>query len=180
MSGRIGVAVGLAAALVGTVVLSNWLTSNYGLVPAGFGLLVTAGTYSAGLALGLRDWLHQVGGMRWVLVGIGGGAAASLLVADGRIALASALAFLLAELADAAIYVPLRKRGWRRAVAASNLVGSIADTVLFLTVAGFGLTWQAVVGQVLVKAVWCTLLALAVGEVIARAVRREPVNREGA
>jgi uncharacterized PurR-regulated membrane protein YhhQ (DUF165 family) len=133
--------------------------------------MVTAGTYAAGLALGLRDALHAVGGVRWVLAAIAAGIALSALLGDGRIALASAVAFGVAELLDLLVYVPLRRRGWRTAVAASNAVGAIADTLLFLTLAGFPLTGQAVGGQLLVKAVFCTALALAVGEVAARALR---------
>lgn len=164
-----------AVALAGSVLLSNWLTSRYGLVAAGFGLLVTAGTYTAGAALGLRDAVHALGGVRWSLAAIAAGVTVSAVAGDGRIAAASAVAFGLAELADLAVYVPLRRRGWRPAVIASNAVGAVADTVVFLTVAGFPLTVEAVGGQLLVKAVWCTLAALAVGEVIARAVRRHPL-----
>lgn len=168
-------ALALAVGLVASVALANVLTSHYGLIPAGFGLMVTAGTYAAGLSLGLRDALHSTGGIRWVLAAVAGGAVLSLFLGDGRIALASAAAFALAELADTAVYAPLRRRGWRRAVTASNVVGALADTLLFLWLAGFGVTASAVGGQLLVKAVWMTLLALAVGEVLSRAVRREPV-----
>lgn len=163
----------VAAALIGSVVLANVVTSRFGLIPAGFGLMVPAGTYAAGLALGLRDALHQLGGVRWVLGAIAAGVGVSALVGDGRIALASAVAFGLAELVDLLVYLPLRRRGWRRAVVASNVVGALVDSALFLVVAGFPLTWEAVAGQVLVKAVWLTLLGLAVGEVVTR-VRREP------
>jgi uncharacterized PurR-regulated membrane protein YhhQ (DUF165 family) len=165
-------AAGLCVALVGSIALANWMTSHYGLVSAGFGLMVTAGTYAAGLSLGLRDALHESGGYRWVLAAIAAGIALSALLGDGRIALASAIAFGVAELADLLVYVPLRRRNWRTAVVASNAVGAIADTFLFLTIAGFGLTVQSVGGQLLVKAVWMTLLALAVGEVVSRASRK--------
>lgn len=161
----------VALLLLSSVVLANVLTSRYGLIPAGFGLLVPAGTYTAGLALGLRDALHHVGGMRWVLSAIAGGIALSALLGDGWIALASAVAFGAAELLDLLVYVPLRRRGWRRAVVGSNAVGALVDTLLFLTVAGFGLTAESVGGQLLVKAIYCTALALLVGEVFAR-VRR--------
>jgi len=170
----------ITVALVGSVLLANLLTSNYGLVAAGFGLLVPAGTYAAGLSLGLRDALHQSGGTRWVLTAIAGGIALSALLGNGRIALASAVAFGVAELLDLLVYVPLRRRGWRRAVIGSNAVGSLVDTLLFLTIAGFPITAQSVGGQMLVKAIWMTLLALAVGEVITRAVRGESKYAGGA
>jgi queuosine precursor transporter len=155
----------LTLAYVGTVVLANVLTSNLGLVTAGFALLVPAGTYAAGLALGLRDALQDAAGILWVLAGIGAGTVLSYVLGDGRIALASGAAFLLSELLDLAVYMPLRRHGWRRAVIASNVVGSVVDTLLFLWLAGFPLTGQSVGGQLLVKAVWCTLAVLAVREV---------------
>jgi queuosine precursor transporter len=164
-----------AAVLVATVVVANWVTTRYGLIPAGFGLQVTAGTYAAGLALAARDVLHEAGGVRWVLATIAVGAVLSLVLADGRIALASAAAFLLAELLDLAVYAPLRRRHWPMAVAASNAVGAVVDTLVFLTVAGFQLTAGLVAGQVLVKAVWVTCAFLAVA-FAARAVFRRPVT----
>lgn len=165
----------LAAFLIGSVVLANWMTTHLGLVPAGFGLMVTAGTYAAGLALGLRDALHEAGGVRWVLAAIAAGAAVSLLLGDGRIAVASAVAFGLAELLDLAVYAPLRRRAWRTAVVASNAVGAVVDTFVFLTIAGFPLTGELVGGQLLVKAVWVTAAFLVVAEIVRRATRK-PVH----
>lgn len=169
------IAVTTAAALVLCVLAANWLTSNVGLVPAGFGLMVTAGTWTAGLALGLRDVLHDHGGIRWVLATIAAGIALSAVLADGRIALASAVAFGVAELLDLAVYAPLRKRQWHTAVFASNTVGAVADTLLFLTIAGFGLAPQLVFGQLLVKAVWVTLVFLAVAVSVRWATNRRAV-----
>src|SRR3954466_9089323 len=64
---RIALAVVIAVAYIGSIFLANYLTQNHGLIAAGFGLLVPAGTYSAGLALGLRDALQDQAGVRWVL-----------------------------------------------------------------------------------------------------------------
>lgn len=160
-----------AALLVASVALANWMTTALGLVPAGFGLMVTAGTYAAGLALGLRDALHEAGGVRWVLAAIAGGIALSLLLGDGRIALASAVAFGLAELADLAVYAPLRRRAWTAAVIASNAIGAVVDTLVFLAIAGFPLTAELVGGQLLVKAVWVTALFLVVAAGAQRVLR---------
>lgn len=166
----------LAAGLVGTVVLANWLVSTFGLIPAGFGLLVPAGTYAAGLALVLRDELHAYG-LRWVFGAIATGIAVSFLLGDGRIALASAAAFGLSELADLAVYAPLRKRRWVAAVICSNIVGAVVDTLVFLTIAGFPLTWATVGGQLLVKAGWITALYLGVRIPLRRReVRRSAVT----
>lgn len=169
-----------AAALVTSIAAANWLTSELGQVPAGFGLFVTAGTYTAGLALAFRDVLHEAGGVRWVLATIAAGAAVSFLLGDGRIAVASVVAFTAAELADLVVYSPLRRRHWHTAVAASNAVGAVVDSLLFLTLAGFPLTWSGVGGQLLVKAVWVTAGFLLITEAVRRAVPRERLVGAGA
>lgn len=172
--------IALLAAYVGTVLLANIVTSNLGLIPAGLGLLVPAGTYCAGLALSLRDGLHEWAGLRWVWVGIAAGTALSFVLADGRIALASGIAFAMSELLDLAVYTRLRDRGWRKALLASNAIGAVVDTALFLWISGFGITQQAMAGQLLVKVVWVSLTALALTEVVRRAVLRQPQHARGA
>jgi uncharacterized PurR-regulated membrane protein YhhQ (DUF165 family) len=145
-----------AAAVIAAVVTANRLTSEFGLVPAGFGLLVTAGTYTAGVALVARDFLHEAGGMAWVVGVLTVGTLLSVWLADPRIAGASGVAFAVSEAADTAVYAPLRRNRWRAAVMGSSAVGALVDTVLFLALA-FGaaaLTWQAVGGQLLVKVVF--------------------------
>lgn len=52
-----------------------------------------------------------------------------------RIAVASAIAFLTAQLLDVSIFDRLREGVWWKAPLASTLVGSIVDTVLFFTIA---------------------------------------------
>lgn len=165
-------AVAAASAYIGTVVLANVLSSRYGLVPVGFGLMASAGTYAAGAALGLRDIVQDQWGKRGTLAVIAIGSALSFLLADPLIALASLAAFTVAELLDMAVYTPLRKRGWVRAVVASNVVGAVADTYVFLSLAPFGpVTWQAMQGQLVGKLLWATLLPVAV-VLIVRRVRR--------
>lgn len=149
-------ALACAAGYVASIVLANWLSNRYGLITAGFGLLVSAGTYSAAVALCLRDWLHELAGPPAVLVAIVIGAGVSYGVSSAAIATASAVAFTCSELADMAIYTPLRERQRSGAVAASNAVGAVIDTLLFLWIAGFPLTGQSIGGQLLVKAVWVT------------------------
>lgn len=165
----------LLALYVATVFVANWVTNSFGLVDAGFGLMVTAGTYSAGLALGVRDQLQESGGVRWVLAGIAVGVIASAFVSP-TLALASGAAFLLSELFDLAVYTPLRKKGFRRAVIASNIVGGVVDTFVFLSLVGFPMTPQTVGGQILVKAVWVTAGFLIVREVVRRVVPRKSLD----
>ncbi len=138
----------LAVAFALTVVGANWALRRYGFVDIGFGLVAPAGVFFAGLAFGLRDALHELGGRWWVLGSIAVGAAVSYLIEDGvtipggmvPIAVASAVAFALSELADLAVYEPLRERQWVPAVIASNIVGSILDSIIFLWLA-FGSTF---------------------------------------
>lgn len=162
-------------AYAAAILAANWLTANHGLVPVGFGLLVTAGTFAAGFALLARDFVHRHGGIPWALVAITAGALASWLLADPTIALASTVAFVGAELVDLAIFAPLRRRSFAVAALASNVVSAPLDTVLFLHIAGFGITAEAVAGQFIGKVAWATLIPLALW-MVARAVLRQPVN----
>jgi uncharacterized PurR-regulated membrane protein YhhQ (DUF165 family) len=145
------------AGFVGTVYAANWALGRYGIVPIGFGLMAPAGVYFAGLAFGLRDTLHELGGRLWVLAAIAVGAILSLVIEDAvripggylPIALASGIAFAVSELADLAVYEPLRRRQWTAAVVASNVVGAVVDSLLFLVLA-FGSTAH-MLGQVVGK-----------------------------
>lgn len=149
----------LLIAMALTVVGANWAIATYGLVPVGLGLMAPAGVYFAGLAFSLRDALHEAGGRRWVLAAVAGGALLSAGLAGPQLALASGLAFAASELADYAVYSPLRRRGWLGAVVASNAVGAVVDSALFLWLA-FG-SLQFLAGQVVGK-LWMTALAVAV------------------
>ena len=154
---RTGLAVVLALAYLSTIVAANWAITRYGLVPVGFGLMAPAGVYFAGLAFTLRDLLHEAAGRIVVLLAIVAGAGLSFAVASPRLAVASAVAFGLSELADFAVYEPLRRRRWLTAVAASNVVGLVVDSTLFLALAFGSLAFLP--GQVIGKA-WVTLAAV--------------------
>lgn len=157
------------ACYIGTIFAANWALQRYGFVPVGFGLLAPAGVFFAGAAFVLRDLVQESLGWRWTVAAILAGAALSALVSR-QLALASGAAFLLSEMADFAVYTPLRERGWVRAVIASNAVGAVVDTVLFLSIAGFGITGQVFAGQLVGKALWATLGFVAVGAVVRRAL----------
>ena len=59
-----------------------------------------------------------------------------------RIALASGLAFLVAQMSDVAVFSALRAGQWWRAPLVSTLVGATLDTALFFSVAfAAGLAW---------------------------------------
>lgn len=187
MSGR-RLAAGTASAVsfVAVVVAANYLTTRYGFVSVGFGLTATAGTFAAGFALALRDATQDTLGRRGVLAVIAAGAVLSFLIADPFVALASAAAFLISELADFAVYTPMRRRSrlgdrrWVSAVVASNIVGAVVDTAVFLGVAfGLASVLPGIPGQLVGKS-WATLAYLAVGWVVSRAVLRQPLNADGA
>ena len=151
---RLGLVLGLG--YVATIILANWAIKAFGTVSVGFGLVAPAGVYFAGLAFTLRDLLQEAAGTRAVLASILVGAALSGFVST-NFAIASATAFLFSELADFAVYTPLRRRGWLAAVVASNAVGLLVDSLLFLWLAFGSLTYLS--GQVLGK-VWMTVLAV--------------------
>src|SRR5215217_9103174 len=119
---------------VAVIVLANWAISQFGFVPVGFGLMAPAGVYFAGLAFTLRDLVQEQLGRTWTVVAILAGAAVSAVIST-QFALASGIAFLLSELADFAVYTPLRSRNWLAAVAVSNVVGLVLDSVVFLALA---------------------------------------------
>lgn len=162
---------GLAAlaGYIGAIVAANWATHRYGLAPVGFGLTATAGTYAAGCALMLRNVVQDTLGRQLVLVAILAGAGLSA-VASPALALASGVAFGLSETLDMAVYTPLRKRGWARAVIPASLLGAIVDTFAFLSLAHFPVTPPGVLGQLVGKtwAVWLPVAAV----LAARGVRR--------
>lgn len=124
---------------VGCIALANWALETWGIVSIGFGLAAPAGVYFAGATFGVRDALHDAAGRRHVVAAILVGGGVSLWTAPG-FAVASTAAFLISETADLAVYDPLRKSSWPLAVVLSNIVGSIVDSVIFLTLA-FG--WVA-------------------------------------
>jgi uncharacterized PurR-regulated membrane protein YhhQ (DUF165 family) len=139
-------------AFAATIPAANWLIGNVGttcipqgpcLIPVGFGLMAPSGVLMIGLALVLRDWLHELAGWRWSIAAVLVGAALSLLVSPPTIAAASAAAFTLAELADLAVYAPLRARGRALAVAASGVVGAAVDSALFVWLAFGSLEFSA-------------------------------------
>jgi hypothetical protein len=168
------ISIASAAAFLACILTANYVTTEHGMVPVGFGLIATAGTYLAGLTFVLRDTV-QDGLGKGVTIGlIAAGALLSYLVADPFIALASGVAFLFAEAADLAIYTPLRRRGYIRAAVASNVVGAVIDTFLFLWIAGFPIpgAWQ---GQMVGK-LTITLAVVLVVAGVRGAVSRESVR----
>jgi uncharacterized PurR-regulated membrane protein YhhQ (DUF165 family) len=122
--------------------------------------MVTAGTFAAGFALIARDAVQVSAGKIVVLLAIIAGAAISAITSNPTIALASGIAFLVSELIDFAVFTPLKEKSLARAVVISSVVSAPVDTVLFLYLAGFGITWQAVLGQFIIKTALALIAAI--------------------
>lgn len=158
VNGRLVVPAVLFVAFVATVVLANWLVNEAGIVHVGLGYQAPAGVFVVGVAFSLRDALQERAGKIAVIAAIGLGAALSFGLEDLRaIALASAAAFAVSETLDFAIYTLLRRRSWLAAATASNAIGLIVDSVIFLTLA-FG-SLEFLEGQIFAKA-YMTALAI--------------------
>jgi len=127
------------------------LASNI-LVQFLWGDFLTLGAFTYPLAFLVTDVMNRVYGAgvarRVVLAGFVTGVACSLIgtqisgefgpLVTWRIALASGLAFLVAQLVDVAIFDRLRGGAWWRAPLTSTLIGSALDTALFFSVAFSG------------------------------------------
>jgi len=146
--------------------VANWMIGHVGsvcppespcLIPVAPGVMAPSGVVMIGLALVLRDLVQRRLGLRWVSAAIIGGAALSGLVAPPALVVASATAFLVSEFADLAVYTPLQERRLVLAVFASNIVGLVVDSMVFLYLA-FG-SLDFLLGQVIGKS-WMVLLAL--------------------
>jgi uncharacterized PurR-regulated membrane protein YhhQ (DUF165 family) len=145
---------------------ANWLIGNAGtacppdgpcLIPVAPGVMAPSGVLMIGLALVLRDLVQRRLGLWWASGAILAGAALSALLAPPELVLASAVAFLLSEFADLAVYTPLQRRRLVLAVFASSVVGLVVDSIVFLELAFGGL--EFLLGQVLGKA-WMVVLSL--------------------
>ncbi|HVL25958.1 MAG TPA: VUT family protein [Thermomicrobiales bacterium] len=158
---------------IASIWLANWLLGHWGtvrfpggpwLVPvwpgeltaSGNTIYAPSGVLAIGIGFTLRDLVQRRLGVRVAIVAIIIGAALSASL-DTSLALASGAAFLLAETLDLFVYTPLQRRNLVGAVVASNVVGIIADSIVFLSIA-FG-SLDLLKGQVIGKA-WMTLLAI--------------------
>jgi uncharacterized PurR-regulated membrane protein YhhQ (DUF165 family) len=163
---RIGITA--LVAYVATIWLANWAINHYGLVSVGFGLVAPAGVYFAGLSFTFRDFTQDTLGRLAVVGAIIAGAFLSYWIGGGgtipgghvSIAVASGTAFLFSEACDFAVYTPIRGRHWLGAVTASNTVGAMIDSLLFLWLA-FGSVhlWKGqFVGKMTMTAIAVALL----------------------
>src|SRR4249920_1546792 len=149
-----------------TIPAANWMIGHLGtmcvpngpcLVPVAPGVMAPSGVLLVGAALVLRDLVQRRLGVEFGLGAIVAGAAISAGLAPPSLVLASAVAFLLSEFADFAVYTPLARRRLVMAVVASSVVGLVVDSIVFLWLA-FG-SLEFLPGQVVGK-LWMVLLAV--------------------
>jgi uncharacterized PurR-regulated membrane protein YhhQ (DUF165 family) len=151
---------------IGTIFAANWSLGHLGdcsqpgpcRIPVAPELFAPSGVLWVGLAFTLRDLVQDYFG-RWIMLpAIVVGAGLSAFVSP-QFALASGATFLVSETADFAVYTPLRQRHRLIAIAASNTVGLLVDSVLFLWLAFGSLDFLA--GQIVGK-LEMTIAAVAV------------------
>jgi len=151
-----------------TIPIANWMIGNVGtvcvpngpcLIPVAPGLTAPSGVLMIGLALVLRDLVQRRLGVGLSAFAVILGAALSAWVAPPALALASGVAFLIAEFADLAVYTPLARRRLVAAVVASSFVGLVVDSIVFLSLAFGSLDYLS--GQVIGKS-WMVLAAIPV------------------
>lgn len=127
-----------------TIPMANYLIQNWGttcvpngpcLIPVGFGLMAPSGVIMIGLALVLRDQVHEHLGKKHALYAIFGGCLLSFFVAPPALAVASTVAFGFSELSNHYVYSIIRERSRAVAVLVSGTFGAFLDSLLFVYIA---------------------------------------------
>jgi len=147
---------GVFGAYIATIPFANWWLDRFVFWDVPWLGAVASGVIWAGLALCLRD-IAQLLTNKWATIpAILVGAAISYQIADPNIAKASAVAFLLSELLDWAIYTPLARRRFVAAVAASSVAGGALDSAVFLRIAFDSVAgwWQLAVAKAVIVALF--------------------------
>lgn len=133
-------------AMAGVIVVSNVLVQHplSGFVgPLALGDLLTWGAFTFPLAFLVTDFANRAFGAakarQVVLVGFAVAVVLSIVFATPRIALASGLSFLIAQMLDVQLFAHLnrgeQKAAWWQPPAVSSFFGSMVDTALFFTLA---------------------------------------------
>jgi len=135
--------------LPGVIAMATIVVVSNILVQFLYGNWLTWGAFTYPFAFLVTDVMNRVYGVaaarRVVFVGFMVGVVCSLIgtqimgefgpLVTLRIAIASGIGFLTAQLIDVAIFNRLREGTWWRAPLVSTLVGSTIDTALFFTIA---------------------------------------------
>lgn len=156
-----------------TIPISNWLIDNWGttcipdggpcIIPVGFGLYSPSGVLIMGMALVLRDYVHEKFGLKIAACAIIIGATMAAAFSPPALVTAAVVSWLLAEGSDLVVYDQMRQRGMLAlAVLISGTVGAAVDTLLFLYLA-FGdvsLFWGNVLGKMYASVAFAGFLTI--------------------
>ena len=125
--------------------------------------MVPAGVFFFAPIFTLRDRIQVDRGVKYVYALIVVSAVVSWLAGMlmgspllARISIASVIAFLISEGLDTLIFTVFKKSFAQRALM-SNLFSSFVDSLLFISIA-FGMQWQFILGQWIVKMVIAALV----------------------
>jgi queuosine precursor transporter len=141
-----------------TIPAANWLAGNFGvfcapngpcLIWVAPGMMTASGVLMIGIALVLRDLVQRRLGVAFAAGAVLGGGAISAFLSPPALVIASAVAFLVSEFADLAVYTSLARRRFVAAVLASGFVGLVVDSILFLWLA-YG-SFEFLAGQIVGK-----------------------------
>lgn len=114
---------------IATVLILNIGFSYVPMIDLGFGMFSPMAIV-AGLVFVVRDFAQRKAG-HWVLVAMLIATVLSFLLANPFVAVASALAFGVAEIADYLVYT-LTKKPFHQRILISSIVSTPIDTVVFL------------------------------------------------
>jgi uncharacterized PurR-regulated membrane protein YhhQ (DUF165 family) len=141
------------------VVASNWL------VQYPINAWLTWGAFVYPIAFLVNDLTNRTVGMaaarRVAWAGFGAAVVVSLAVAPWRIAVASATAFLVSQLADVRIFDRLRAQAWWKAPLLGSAAASVIDTFIFFSIAFAGTAldwWLLAIGDLGIKLVMAVVL----------------------
>lgn len=147
----------LAMAVV--IVLSNWL------VQYPINDWLTWGAFSYPLVFLVTDLTNRALGpqaaRRVAFIGFAVAVVVSFALAPWRIAVASGVAFLLAQLLDISVFNRWRQMTWWKAPLIGSMVASVIDTAVFFAIAfaGTEMNWlQLTAGDLAVKFAMAVLL----------------------
>ncbi|PYE89033.1 queuosine precursor transporter [Phyllobacterium leguminum] len=124
----------MCAIVVASNVLVQYPFNHFGLHE-----ILTWGAFIYPIAFLVNDLTNRrfgpVAARKVVYAGFVVGLTMSVWLATPRIAIASASAFLFAQLMDITVFNGLRKREWWKAPFAGAMFGSVLDTLLFFSIA---------------------------------------------
>ncbi|MBO6717341.1 MAG: queuosine precursor transporter [Rhizobiaceae bacterium] len=124
--------------MAAVVAASNYLV-QFPVQQFGLGEILTWGAFTYPVAFLVNDLTNRRFGpeaaRRVVFAGFVLAVILSIWLASPRIAIASGVAFLSAQLLDISVFNSFRRQAWWRAPFISTLAGSVIDTLLFFSLA---------------------------------------------